>query len=397
MGEHGGSLPPETFAVLLVCFTYPPVLGGSEIEAQRVCRALRQRGHDVTVLCAHHPGMPEAGTWLDEYGTPVRSSGRGWSETWRGRAFAWSVAGHLWRVRRRVQVVYFLMQGLHLATGLPICRLLGLPVVMKISGSGLISLMRESWLGRLELRWLNDWARRVMILNEGMRDEALTSGLAARKLLWMPNPVDTSEFAPPEAAEKERLRAAAGFGPGDIVIVYVGRLAPEKELFTLLEAFAKTVSQRPRAKLLLVGDGPERSRLEQRILDLGLTHAVRFAGRQTAAGVRELLRSADIFALVSRLEGFPCSLIEAMATGLPSVVSGIPANLQLVGDGEQGWSSAVGDVPGLAAAMTRLIDSPADRFRMGQEARRRIVENYSTEKIALRYEELFAEARRSAP
>ncbi len=385
-----GMMDAKKYSCLLICFTYPPVLGGSEIEAQRVCRVLRERGHRVLVLCGAHPEMPDACDWVDPYGTPVRILGRGRSGPWLDRAFALAVVAELWRLRGHIDVVYFLMQGLHLATGLPLCRLLGLPVVMKISGSGIIEFMQRSFLGRLELKWLNRWARRVMVLNAGIEQEAVQAGIDKRKLFWMPNPVHVEEFAPATEAVRRQLRLDFDLAVEVPVLVYVGRLAPEKELRSLLEAFALLRETSPEAQLVLVGDGPERAMLEGEAGRLGLREAVRFAGRQPMDRVRQYLKLADVFVLVSRLEGFPCSLIEAMSTGLASVVSRIPANRQLVEDGVHGWSGAVGDANELAAAMRRLIENPESREKMGQAARQRILDHYSAEKIAERYEELFA-------
>ena len=195
------------FSVLVVSHSYPPVLGGSEVEAQRVCSALLRRGHTVTVLCSGGPPMPDVSFWTDPAGVPVRIFGR--HRLARDYAFALGVARTLFRERRRYQIVYLLMQGLHLAAGLPVARLLGKPVVMKVSGSGITTSMRGSWLGRLELRFLRRWARRVMILNPGMAEEAAAAGLDPDRLLWMPNPVDTDEFAPPPTRS-----TAASCAPG---------------------------------------------------------------------------------------------------------------------------------------------------------------------------------------
>ena len=383
-------LDTKKYSCLLICFTYPPVLGGSEIEAQRVCRALRDRGHRVLVLCAGHAEMPDATDWVDPYGTPVHSIGKGAQGVWLDRIFALGVVRELWRLREQYQVVYFLMQGLHLVGGLPLCRLLGWPFVMKISGSGIVQYMQQSFLGRLELQWLNRWARRVMVLNDGIAQEAVDAGMGREKLFWMPNPVDVDEFSPASAEERLRLRAEVGIAAHAPLVAYVGRLAPEKELSSLLEAFALVREKWPEARLTLVGDGPERTALEAQSRELGLAEGVHFTGRQPMERVRQYLKMADIFALVSRLEGFPCSLIEAMSTGLPAVVSRIPANGQLVEDGVHGWSGAVRDSGELAGAIIRLIEDPVGRARMGAAGRQRIVDHYSTVKIAERYEELFA-------
>ena len=195
------------FSLILVCSSYPPVVGGSEVEAQRVCSALIGRGHRVTVATTGGPPMPPLRTWTDPAGVPVRLYAASWNGVMKDVMFAISVAWLLIRERRNYQAVYFLMQGLHLAAGLPVARVLGKTILMKVGGSGVLPLMARSPTGRLELHWLRKWADRVMILNEGMRAEALAARLPADKLVWMPNPVDTECFSPAAEAERRRLRA----------------------------------------------------------------------------------------------------------------------------------------------------------------------------------------------
>ena len=384
-------------ALMLVSHSYIPVLGGSEIEAQRVSSALIRRGHRVTVLCAGGAPMPATAQWVDPAGVPVRILTRRSRGAVRDWIFAFGVAWTLVRERRHYQIVYFLMQGAHLAVGLPVARMLGKPVVMKISGSSIATIMRGSRLGRLELRWLNRWAHRVMILNPGIAEEAIAAGLRPERLVWMPNPVDIEEFVPCSGGARGEIRERLGIPGGAEVVIYVGRLAPEKELGSLLGAFAGIAPSRPEAQLILIGEGPCRRELEARAAQLGLGNRVRFEGRQPAAGICRWLQAADVFALLSSNEGFPCALSEAMAAGLASVVSDIPGNIQLIDPGIHGLVVPVNDETRIAEAIGGLLANAECRERMGQAARRRIVENYSTAKIAERYEELFQEAKRGLP
>jgi glycosyltransferase involved in cell wall biosynthesis len=333
--------------------------------------------------------MPDVSAWVDLAGVPVRIFGR--HRLARDHAFALGVAWTLVRERHRYQIVYFLMQGLHLAVGLPVARLLGKPVIMKVSGSGIITVMRGSWMGRLELRFLGRWAHRVMILNPGMAEEASAAGLEPDRLLWMPNPIDTDEFAPCAPERRRELRAQLGIEPSAPAVIFVGRLAPEKELPSLIRAFADARRDTPNATLILVGDGPMRSELETLAAGLSLDGAVRFTGRQTGAEVREWLQASDVFALVSSNEGLPCSLLEAMSVGLPSVVSDIPANVQLVENEVQGLHAALGSPDLIAGALNRLLLDAPLRARMGAAARQRILAGYSIDKVMDRYEALFSE------
>jgi len=376
--------------VLLICDSYPPVLGGSEIEAQRVSAAMIRRGHQVQVLCAGGPPMPPLRDWIDPAGVPVsiltrRSRGR--KKHW---VFAYEVAYAIWSRRQSYDVVYFLMQGLHLAAGLPVAHLLKKPIVMKIGGSRVVPEMRRSRAGRWELDWMQQWRVPVMVLNEGMIEEALADGFVRDQLVWMPNPVDIDEFRPAQPGESTAWRESHGIPLDAQVIVYVGRLSHEKGLRELIGGFARVAAQAPKALLLLVGDGAMRPELEQFVGELGLNPGqIRFTGRVAAAEIPFWLRASDIFSLTSPSEGFSCALVEAMAVGLPSVVSAIPANLQLVEEGVHGLTVPFDDREAIGQAFLRLLGDCELRQSMGNAAHQRVVDNYSTVKVVERYEALF--------
>jgi len=377
-------------SLLLVCHSYPPVIGGSELEAQRVCAALIRRGYRITVVCAGGNPMPALRDWIDPEGVPVRIYAGRWKGALKDIVFALRVSGMLIRERRNYQFVYFLMQGLHLAAGLPIAHFLDKPILMKIAGSGVVPLMAKSPSGRLELRWLREWAYRVMILNDGMREEAMAAGFASDQLYWMPNPVNTDNFAPCGDRERTELRRKLGIPPAAAVVLYCGRLASGKGLPELIDAFALVAPQVPEAMLVLVGDGPLRPKLAMQATQLHLKdNKVRFVGQVNPAEVCDWLKVADVFTLVSFSEGFPCALAEAMSTGLPCVVSDIPANRQLIDDGEHGFLTPVGDLTAISTAIVQLLKNVTLRLRMGEAARQRIEDNYSSDKISDRYETLF--------
>jgi glycosyltransferase involved in cell wall biosynthesis len=377
-------------SILIVSHSYPPVLGGSEVEGQRVAALLRARGHRVRVICAANPEMTWHGEGSDEAGTPVRVEGWG-----KGRILDWSFAlcvfWRMWVERGNYDVVYFLMQGVHVVTGLAAGRMMGKAMVMKISGSGLIPPMRRSLLGRLQLQWLERWGSALMLLNEGMMAEAREAGISPGKMVWMPNPVDCEEFRPLAGEEERRqLKARLGMEADQLYVVFVGRLSPEKELGSLLGGMKILAGRMAGVRLLIVGDGPQREMLEQRVKEEGL--AVDFAGRQPMNRVREYMQAADVFALVSRLEGFPCSLVEAMACGLPALVSRIPANEQLIEEGKEGHFFEVRDEEQLALGLERMLQNKAASWAMGQAGRERVRSNFDYLSTARRYEELLGGA-----
>jgi glycosyltransferase involved in cell wall biosynthesis len=380
----------ERVSILLVTSSYLPIVGGSEIEAQRVSRALIGRGHRVEILCPGGPPMPALSRWTDDCGIPVRAFGGSAPARIRGHVFALRVAWTLLADQRRYDLVYFLMPGLQVALGTLAARLAGKPFTMKFSGSNEIRRLKNSMVGRIQLRFLDLWAGAIMVLNPGMVAEAAECGLRASKLLWMPNPVDPEEFCPPAPDARSALRERLGIAEQSEVVLFVGRLAPEKELASLVRGFARVAALRAQAMLVLVGDGPCREEVYRAAGKLAEEGRIRFTGAVPSSAVHEWVQIADVFALVSSLEGLPVSLIEAMATGLPAVVSDIPANRQLVDHGVEGMVVETRNEDAIGAAIESMLSDSETRSRMGRAARSRIGERFSTERVAGLYETLFA-------
>jgi len=386
-----GSVATHPVSYILICHSYPPVLGGSEIEAQRVSDELQKRGYRPRIVCAGGDPMPSLREWVDPCGLRVRIYGRGPSLRWRDIVYALGVAWTLFKERRDYDVAYFLMSGLHLATGLPMARLLGKPIVMKFSCSSLVVGLRASFLGRLELSFLRRWASRILVLNPGMVEEALEVGFDKARIGWMPNPVDTGHFCPCSPEQRAQFRRELGIGPDTPLAVFVGRLDPQKELSWLIGAFALVVREIPGAVLALVGDGSLRTDLKELVSSLHLDRNVIFTGRLNGAGVLKWLQAGDAFTLISAIEGLPCALIEAMSAGLPAVVSDIPAHTQLVDDEVDGVVTKLGSPESIARGLVRVLSDPVAGQRMGAAARRRMVEQFSTPHVVDCYETLFAE------
>ncbi len=181
----------------------------------------------------------------------------------------------------------------------------------------------------------------------------------------VPNGVDLRRFEHlPDPWPREQL----GWSDEQVVIAYVGRLAPEKSLPFLLRAFRGVHEVYPQTRLLIVGDGPERENLQERARLMGLAEKVVFTGLVPYDEVPRYLRLADLFATASVTEVHPLSVIEAMAAGLPVVGVRSPG----VGDVVQHERNGLlveRDVAALASALGRLVSEPETRARLGRQAR----------------------------
>jgi len=382
---------PRRFSYLLISYTYPPVLGGSEIEAQRVSEALQKRGHKMQIICGGGGPMPPVKDWVDPCGLRVRLYGAKWPAKLRGYVYAIGVAWSLFKERNNYDIAYFLMQGIQLSTGIPVAALLGKSIVMKFSCSGEVALLGTSRLGRFEAGLLRRWADRILVLNPGMKQEAKEMDFDLERVGWMPNPVDADRFHPVSPDQRALLRRKLDLSPDTPTVVFVGRLHPQKKLHWLIDSFARVVQQQPKAVLALIGDGALRDELSQQVQSLGLENNVRFTGRVSSDGVLEWLQAGDVFTLVSAVEGLPCSLIEAMSVGITPVVSDIPAHSQTIDNGVHGLLTAVGDLDDTARGLLRALGDADLRASMGAACRTRVLEVFATSKVVNCYEDLFLE------
>jgi glycosyltransferase involved in cell wall biosynthesis len=172
------------------------------------------------------------------------------------------------------------------------------------------------------------------------------------------------------------------------VVVRLGRLSFEKGQDMLLEAWAEVAPRHPAWRLRLYGTGPEEDALRRRTAELGLDASVEFPG--ATADLESALTGASIFALSSREEGFPMSIIEAMAYGLPTVAFDCaPGVRELVTDGHDGLVVTPGNVIEFAAALDRLMDDARLRDALGETARAS-VRRYAPDAVIDRWERQFA-------
>lgn len=198
---------------------------------------------------------------------------------------------------------------------------------------------------------------------------------------------ETRERRDDRAQLRVRLLKELEIPPDARLIGCVGRLARQKRIDDLLWAAQVLRQADERAYLLIIGDGPERARLEQHARNVECAAHVRFLGHRS--DVAQLLRLLDIYWLGSDFEGMSNSLMEAMAAGIPVVATDIPPNRELVKHGEHGYLVGVGDGVGFAQFTLRLLhDEPLAR-RLGAAGRQRMAEEFSVKKMVAAHAALY--------
>lgn len=202
------------------------------------------------------------------------------------------------------------------------------------------------------------------------------------RIAVVPNGVDVGRLDRAQDAAAEPLT-----GPG-ITVVTVGRLIPIKDQAALLAAFARVAG--PDDRLLVVGEGPLRAELERQARALGIADRVRMPGLLARDEVYRMLAGADVYVSASHGEGLPLSVLEALAAGLPTVLSDIAPHRELAESNDAVRLVPVGDVDALAAAIGHLRDLPApDRTALGRRGRQPVIDRFSVEAMNLGYRSLY--------
>ncbi len=236
---------------------------------------------------------------------------------------------------------------------------------------------------RLAARWTDG----LIVMNDEDFTRAKRMGFKEGKNLFFVHGVgvDLDRFSP-DKGKADRVRKELKIGQEEIVITYVAEFTPTKNHEMLLRAWSEITRKTDQVQLLLVGDGRLRRGLEREVAQRGLSK-VQFLGFRR--NVPEILAASDIVVQVSKREGLPRAVMEAMAAGKPVVATDVRGNRDLVEHGITGLLVKLGDTGGLAKALLHLINNPELRKQMGEAGREKI-QDYSLDRVIQEMAEIYA-------
>ena len=393
----------------IVTDALPSTSAGYTIRTQEITRAQRAAGLDPHVTT--RIGFPVTAGAIDGRAT-VTVDGVPYH-----RLLPWVMPGrmdrlqaaHLRRAARlterlRPAVLHAASNYANAVIALALRDATGLPVVYEVRG-----FWEDTWLSRhatsadltLSDRYVRTRALEthcmtaadvVVTLGEAMRQEIIERGVPARNVVIVPNAVSES-FLRPLPADRGRLRASLGIQPDEHVVGLVSSLVAHEGIGTLLEAVKLLGDRGVRARALIVGDGPERTALQRQAADLSLDAI--FTGWVPSSKVRDYHAVLDVF-VVPRTPDRVCQLVtplkpvEAMASGLPVVVSSVRALAEIVQDGETGLLFPPLDAEALADQLKQLLDNPELRRKLGASAREWVARDRTWAHNAARYREIYS-------
>jgi glycosyltransferase involved in cell wall biosynthesis len=343
--------------VALFSEVYWPMVSGVGVTLLRLTDALHARGHAVRVYSATYPPPPGQSDRPEVHRSP-------------------SVPFFLypdvqWAFPRQRDVTEdlqaFRPDVVHVATefslgiaGVKAARQLDLPIIASAHTDydqyaaryGVTWALRAGW---HYLRWFYGQAHRVLCPSR-IYEQALHRHGVLHTGVWSRG-VDPEVFAP--RFRSQEYRSAMGAGPEDLVVTYIGRIAREKNLGLLLEAWETLAPERGGAQLVLVGRGPLEDDIRRRELP-----GVHVTGLLQGEALSTAYASADVFAFPSSTETFGNSLLEAMGSGLPPVVAAGGGVLEFAEHGRNAWLVEPDSAPAIADALRRLLADPALRHRL---------------------------------
>ncbi|NBT77941.1 MAG: glycosyltransferase family 1 protein [Betaproteobacteria bacterium] len=385
------TLPERPLRIAFVTETYPPEVNGVAMTLAELVRRLQARQHQITLIRPRQ-GHERVGQTSPSANQTSQVNGRLPIEEFlvhgvqipRYSQLRMGLPAKRFLIQQwtsqRPDVVHIATEGPLGWSALQAARRLTLPVSTDFRTNF------HAYSGHYGLRWLykpimgylrtfHNLAHCTTVPTKTLQAQLAASGF--ERLSVVARGIDAERFHPRHRCEA--LRAQWGLAEGDFAVLYVGRLAAEKNLDGLAVAFEAIERANPRARLILVGDGPMRAALETR-----LPKAL-FCGQQMGHDLARCYASADLFLFPSKTETFGNVTVEAMASGLPVVAFADGAALELVRTDENGASVDLADDAGYVSEATRLALNAAACRHMGVSARATALQ-LDWETIANRFE-----------
>jgi glycosyltransferase involved in cell wall biosynthesis len=240
---------------------------------------------------------------------------------------------------------------------------------------------------RLLLKITYSMADKIIAVSKGTKNSLVNHfGMREARVIVIYNPVDLDKI---RVLFSERVDHPWFTEKGVLIIIAVGRFVNQKGFPHLVKAFSMVVNKIRMARLVILGEGSERQRLENLVLELGLKDKVNLLGYQQ--NPYKFMAKSYLFVLSSLYEGFPNVVLEAMACGVPVIATSCPSGPEeIITDGINGYLVAVGDVDALAGAILKLLKDDSLRRLLAENGRKR-VEDFRLEKMVAEYERALEE------
>jgi glycosyltransferase involved in cell wall biosynthesis len=359
--------------VAMVIQRYLPHVGGAEKQLQQLAPRLKDLGYELHILTRHESGLKRFEV-ID--GVPVHRLPASGPKAWAAATFTLAALGRLLRIQPDVIHAHEILTPASIA--LYGRSLLHRPILVKILRGGArgdIYKLKKRPFWKSYLRRLIKGVDAFVVISHEIDEELAALGVPAPKRIFLPNGVDAVRCSPVSEEGKRKLRAGLSLPQQAKIIMYAGRLVPEKRVDHLLKIWKEVRAKFPLAHLLIVGAGEEQARLEAMKVD-----GVQFTGQVEDAV--PYLQASDLFVLPSSTEGLSNSMLEAMSCGLPVLATTVGGAPDVIEHQVSGWLIPPEDIDALRQGLDTLLGDKALRFSLGSNARQRILSGFSLDSVA---------------
>ncbi|RMF46115.1 MAG: glycosyltransferase family 1 protein [Anaerolineae bacterium] len=370
-----------TIRVAVLLQRYLPLLGGMERQTHDQVRILQAQGFEMHVITRRHAGLP-AFERMD--GVTVHRMPALGPKVSASLSYTVTALPLLRRLHPDIIHAHELLSAA--TTAVAAHHLWGWPLILTPHRSGTIGdvhRLHQKFLGAYRMRAQIQAGSHFIAISEEIAHELREKGVAPQRIHYIPNGVDTQRFQPVASEERATLRQRLNL-PEGLLVIFSGRLDPEKRVAHLVDIWPQVRRVHPKANLLILGEGSQRQALEA-----AAGEGIHFLGY--VQNVPEYLAAADVFVLPSIAEGISGAMLEAMSSGLPAVVTRVGAAPEVISDGNTGLLIPPDDPPALLAALLRLLGDPSLREVLGTAARRHIVQHYAIEHTAAQLAQVYRE------
>ncbi|WP_026369635.1 glycosyltransferase family 4 protein [Kallotenue papyrolyticum] len=361
-----------TLRIAMLIQRYYPLVGGAERQVGALAPLLRSSGLDVQIVTRRYAGLADF-ELID--GVPVHRLPIPGPKACASLSYTLCALPLLRRLRPDLVHAHELFSPA--TTALLAKHLLHVPVIATLHRSGApgdVQRLRQKLLGTQRLALFKRYIDLFVCISQEIRGELMAVGVAESQMVCIPNGVDPIRFAPVSEANKRELRRRLGLPEGPLVI-FSGRLVPEKRVQHLLAIWPALRQICPQAVLVILGTGP----LETELRAMAGAGVV-FAG--LVDDVHLYYQAADIFVLPSVAEGLSVAMLEAMATGLAVVVTDVGGAAEVINAGQHGLLVPPDDPMALQTALLTLLLDAEQRRSFGLQARQRVLERYALPAVA---------------
>lgn len=367
--------------VAMIIHGYPPRLGGAERQLAALGPHLLASGVEVQVLTRRFPGLRpcEVREGIPVYRLPAPGPKA-------VASLAFTAFSLVRLVRLRPQVIHAHELFSATTTALVARRLWGIPVVVTAHRSGPLGdvyRLQRKWLGVLRIASIRRNVDRFVVISRDIQRELRQIGVDDERMVFVPNGVDTDRFGPVGPNERQSIRRRLGLPEGKIAI-FSGRLEPEKRVDQLIAIWPQVREVEPSATLLVLGGGSQAINLQERAGE-----GVVFLGQ--VEDVCRYLQAADIFVLPSVAEGLSVAMLEALATGLPLIVTQVGGATDVIEHGKNGWLIPPEDPQALFIALKYLFGDVTLRRELGRQGRKTVEQEYALPRLAQKLQQMYCE------